>query len=305
MTATALPLQRPLLGIAFLLCAVACFVVLDTTVKYTSAAVSVLVAVWFRYLFQGVVVGGVMLLAPGPLRLKTDNPRFQLVRGLLLLAVSVLSFISVSLMPVGEFTAIVTLTPLVVTLLAALFLKERVSALRWMLVVGGFVGALLIVRPGGHSLGWVTLLPLLMVLVYASFQILTSHMARTENPVTTHFYTGWVGALAMTLTLPWAWNGIPDARTLALLCLVGLMGTVGHFFLILAYARAPASALSPYLYAQIGFAMLAGWWVFDHVPGPLEWTGVVLIAVCGVTAGWLTARQTPRGGHTSPELPEP
>jgi len=303
MSTTPEPVARPLHGIAFLLCAVACFVVLDTTVKYTSTAVSVLVAVWFRYLFQAVAVSAVMLLTPGPMRLKTDHPKFQVLRGLLLLSVSALSFISLSLMPVGEFTAIVMLAPLVVTLLAAVFLKEQVSPLRWALVAGGFAGALFIVQPGGHSLGWVTLLPLVMVLMYASFQILTSRMARTEHPMTMHLYTGWVGALAMTCVLPWAWTGVPDGQTLALLGLVGLMGTVGHFLLIMAYARAPASTLSPYLYAQIGFAMLAGWWVFDHVPGPMEWVGVGLIAVCGVTAGWLTARQTQ--ARTEPDVPEP
>ena len=296
---------RTLQGIGFLLCAVACFVVLDTTVKYTSAAVSVLVAVWFRYMFQALVVSAVMAVMPGPARLATAHPKFQIVRGLLLLSVSMLSFISVSHMPVGEFTAIVMLSPLVVTLLAAVFLKEHVSPLRWSLVAGGFGGALLIVQPGGHALGWVTLLPLLMVVIYASFQILTSRMARTEHPMTMHFYTGWVGALVMSTVVPFVWTELPDARTLLLLCLVGLMGTVGHFLLILAYARAPASTLSPYLYAQIGFAMVAGWWVFDHVPGHLEWLGVGLIALCGVTAGWLTARQGHAPSNAQSEVPEP
>ena len=296
---------RPLQGIAFLLCAVACFVVLDTTVKYTSAAVSVLVAVWFRYVFQALAVGAWVLLAPGPARLKTAHPRFQVVRGLLLLSVSMLSFISVSHMPVGEFTAIVMLSPLVVTLLAAVFLKERVSPLRWALVSGGFGGALLIVQPGGHALGWVTLLPLLMVVIYAGFQILTSRMARTEHAMTMHLYTGWVGALVMSAVVPFVWTELPDAHTLALLSVVGLAGTVGHFLLIQAYARAPASALSPYLYAQIGFAMLAGWWVFDHVPGTLEWLGVGLIALCGVSAGWLTAREGTATQSTQANVPEP
>ncbi|MBV1733258.1 MAG: DMT family transporter, partial [Hydrogenophaga sp.] len=84
---------------------------------------------------------------------------------------------------------------------------------------------------------------------------------------------------------------IPDSRTFALLCLVGLMGTVGHFLLILAFARAPASTLTPYLYTQIGFAMLCGWLVFNHIPGQLELTGIVLIVVCGATASWITARE--------------
>ncbi len=283
--------HRQGLGIAYLICAVACFVVLDTTVKYVTVAVPVLVAVWFRYLFQAVAVTLSVLPSQRRHLMRTAHPRFQLLRGVLLLAVSLLAFWSVSLMPVGEFTAIVMLTPLAVTLAAAVFLKERVDVLRWALVGGGFLGAMLIIRPGGQLAGWVTLLPLLMVALYAAFQILTSKLARTENPMTLHFYTGWVGALAMTLVLPWAWTALPDLATLAWLCLIGLAGTVGHFLLILAYGHAPASRLSPYLYAQIGFAMLAGWLVFDHVPGPLEWLGVGLIVCSGVTAAWLAARE--------------
>ncbi|NWF45674.1 DMT family transporter [Hydrogenophaga sp. D2P1] len=289
--AVARPGAQAALGITFLVMAVACFAVLDTAVKYVGAYVPILVAVWFRYVFQAVAVSTVMLPMRGRSLLLTRHPRFQVLRGCLLLMVSVLSFISVQYMPVGEFTAFVMTTPLVVTLLAALFLKERVAPMRWALVGGGFVGALLVFQPGGDVIGWASLLPLLMVVTYAWFQILTSQMARTEDPMTMHFYTGWVGALVATAILPLVWQTIPDTNTFALLCLVGLMGTVGHFLLILAFARAPASTLTPYLYTQIGFAMLCGWLVFNHIPGRLELTGIVLIVVCGATASWITARE--------------
>jgi drug/metabolite transporter (DMT)-like permease len=129
-----------------------------------------------------------------------------------------------------------------------------------------------------------------MVFTYAWFQILTSKMARTEDPMTMHFYTGWVGALVASLALPFVWQAIPDAGTFALLCLIGLMGTVGHFLLILAFKRTQASTLTPYLYGQIGFAMFCGWVVFGHVPGRLELVGIAMIVLCGATASWLTAR---------------
>jgi drug/metabolite transporter (DMT)-like permease len=272
----------------------ACFAVLDTAVKVVGAFISILVAVWFRYVFQAVAVTAVMLPLRGRRLWRTEHPRFQLLRGLLLLTVSVLSFVSVQFMPVGEFTAFVMTTPLVVTLLAATFLKEAVSPLRWALVGGGFVGALLVVQPAGATIGWASLLPLVMVFTYAGFQILTSRMARTEDPMTMHFYTGWVGALASTAVLPFVWPTMPDAHTFALLCLVGLMGTVGHFLLILAFARTPASTLTPFVYTQIAFAMLCGWLVFDHVPGPLESLGIALIVACGITASWMTARDNQR-----------
>ncbi|MDZ4358977.1 DMT family transporter [Hydrogenophaga sp.] len=278
------------LGITFLILATAFFAVLDTTVKYVGAFVPVLMAVWFRYVFHAVVVSAVMLPLRGRSLLQTAHPRFQVLRGALLLAVSAISFVALQYMPVGEFTAIVMITPLVVTLLAALFLRERVPLLRWALVAGGFAGALLVVQPGGDVIGWASLLPLVMVFTYAWFQILTSKMARTEDPMTMHFYTGWVGALLSSLVLPVVWQTIPDATTFALLCLIGLMGTVGHFLLILAFKRTQASTLTPYLYGQIGFAMFCGWLVFGHVPGRLELIGMAMIVLCGATASWLTAR---------------
>jgi drug/metabolite transporter (DMT)-like permease len=263
--------------------------------------VSVVVSVWFRYAFQAVAVSAFMLPPQRRRLLRTAHPRFQVLRGVLLTAISALAFISLQYMPVGAFTAIIMTAPLVVTLLAALFLNERVSALRWMLVAGGFAGTLLIVRPGGAVLGWASLLPLTLVVMYAWFQILTSKMARTENPLTMHFYTGWVGAVLSSLVLPLFWTVLPDGKTLALLILIGLMGTVGHFLLILAFARTQASTLTPFLYSQVGFAMLGGWLVFGHVPGTWELGGIALIVLCGATASWITAREK----RLPVEVPEP
>lgn len=290
-----------LAGILFLVTAVACFAVLDTTVKYVGATVSVVVSVWFRYAFQAVAVSAFMLPPQRRRLLRTAHPRFQALRGVLLTAISALAFISLQYMPVGAFTAIIMTAPLVVTLLAAVFLNERVSALRWMLVAGGFAGTLLIVRPGGAVLGWASLLPLTLVVMYAWFQILTSKMARTENPLTMHFYTGWVGAVLSSLVLPLFWTVLPDGKTLALLILIGLMGTVGHFLLILAFARTQASTLTPFLYSQVGFAMLGDWLVFGHIPGAWEFGGIALIVLCGATASWITAREK----RLPVEVPEP
>ena len=109
------------------------------------------------------------------------------MRGFQLLATSTLGFASLIYMPLGEFTAIIMLTPLMVTLLAAAFLRERVNLLRWLLVLGGFSGALPVVQPAGSAIGWANVLPLSLVVVYALFQILTSRMARTEDAMTMHF----------------------------------------------------------------------------------------------------------------------
>jgi len=277
-----------LLGISLLLVAVACFAVLDTTTKRVTMVVPVVMAIWARYFFQALLTTAVVLPLKGLDVLKTKNPRQQFTRGVLLASVTGLAFLSLKLLPVGEFTAIVMTVPLLVTLLAARLLGEHVSAQRVWLVCGGFVGTLIIVRPGTAVFGWQLLIPLALVIVNAAFQLLTSKMTRTEDAMTTQFYTTWVGTALTSVPLFWFWVPISDTRVLLELVLMGVAGCVGHFLLIMAFERSTAGTLMPYMYAQIGFAMLGGWWVFDHVPDHLSMIGIGLIALCGTAGGLLT-----------------
>ncbi|MDH6166736.1 drug/metabolite transporter (DMT)-like permease [Variovorax boronicumulans] len=283
--------ERILAGIGLVIVAVACFATLDTATKMSTAGVPILMGVWFRYAFQAVATTAVLLPLHGTSLLRTRHPRYQLLRGALLLVSSTLAFLSLRYMPLAEFTSIVLIAPLVITLLAATTLKEYVSPLRWALVAGGFIGTLVILRPGSDAFSWAVLLPIGLVLTNAWFQVLTSKLAQTENPLTMHFYTGWVGTLIASLALPFVWTTLPSWEWWALLCLMGFMGTVGHFILILAYQRAPASTLTPYLYAQIAFAMLGGWLVFSQVPDRYSLIGISMIAVCGAAGAWLTVRE--------------
>ncbi|MDB5874579.1 MAG: putative transporter [Ramlibacter sp.] len=281
-----------LAGIALVVAAGACFSALDTTTKYISVSVPLLMALWFRYAFQAIATTVTVLPVRGMSALRTLHPKFQVLRGVLLLASSLFAFASLKYMPVGEFTAIVMIAPLAITVLAATVLKEKVSAMRWALVAGGFAGTLVIIRPGGDAFHWASLLPLGLVSTNAWFQVLTSKLARTEDPVTMHLYTGWVGTLIASLALPFAWATLPDWHLWAALCFMGVLATVGHFMLILAYQRAPAATLTPYLYAQIAFAMLGGWLVFSHVPDRWSMVGIVMIAICGAGGAWLTVRES-------------
>ncbi|HXD43089.1 MAG TPA: DMT family transporter [Ramlibacter sp.] len=283
--------QTTLAGIVLVLGACACFSALDTTTKYVSASVPLLMALWFRYAFQAIATTVSVLPVRGMAALRTLHPKFQLLRGLLLLASSLLAFASLKYMPVGEFTAIVMIAPLAVTVLAATVLHERVSPTRWALVAGGFAGTLVIIRPGSQAFNWASLLPLGLVVTNAWFQVLTSKLARTEDPVTMHLYTGWVGALLATLALPLVWTILPVWWLWAALCFMGLAATVGHYLLILAFQRAPAATLTPYLYGQIAFSMLAGWLVFSHVPDEWSLLGIAMIAICSAGGAWLTVRE--------------
>jgi drug/metabolite transporter (DMT)-like permease len=281
-----------LAGITLVIAATGFFATLDTTTKFVSASVPLLMALWFRYFFQAIATTAVVLPLRGLAVLRTAHPKFQCLRGLLLLLSSLFAFLSLKYMPVAEFTAIGAIVPLLITLLAATALGEKVSALRWLLVLGGFAGTLIIIRPGGEDFTWALLLPLGMVATNTGFQVLTSRLAKTEDPITMHLYTGWVGTLLASLALPFVWTALPSWSLWGWLLLMGVAATVGHFMLILGYMRAPAATLTPYLYAQIAFAMVGGWIVFSHVPDGWSMIGMVMIAICGALGAWLTARES-------------
>ncbi len=293
--------RNALAGIALLLLAVACFATLDTTVKFVSTSVPIAMAMCFRFAFQAVSTTAVVLPLKGLAGLRTAHPRYQLLRGLLLVTSSALAFVSLRFTSVAEFTAIVSLTPLIITLIAALKLREKVSALRWALVVGGFVGTLIIIRPDGKDFNLAMLLPLALVVTSTWFQLLTSHLARTEDPTVTHLYTGWIGTIVATLALPFVWAPIESTTLWWAMGLIGVMGTVGHFLLILAYKQAAPSVLTPFLYGQIVFAMLGGWLLFSHVPDGWSLVGIAMITACGALGTWLTLRETRNSNRVAPE----
>ena len=279
-----------LAGIALVLCAVISFAALDTTTKWVSVAMPLLMVLFLRYLVQSVIATLTLLPTRGLALLRTQHPRFHLARGLLLILSSALAFLSLSLMPVGEFTAVVMVTPMLVTLMAARLLREKVQALQWLFVAGGFLGTLLVVRPGGESFSWVLLLPLTLVLVNTAFQLLTSRMAQTEDPLTLQFYTAWIGALVAGLPVFWFWQQPADWHVWAAILFMGVASSLGHLLLIWSFRKAPASALMPFMYAQIAFGMLGGWLVFKHRPDALAVAGMVLIAASGVAAALHGAR---------------
>lgn len=298
--------RRALAGIALVMLACAFFASMDAMSKYVvMAGVPVLVAVWGRYLFQALSTSAAVLPLRGLAVLRTRKPLFHCLRGLLLFSSSAFMFASLKHLPVGEVTAIIMVAPVLLTLLGATLLKEQVSVLRWLLVAGSFAGTLVIMRPGGDGFSAILLLPLAQVLCNVGFQVLTSQLARTEDPLTMHMYTGWTATVLATLALPLAWAGAPGGWAWALLAVMGVVASVGHLLLILAYQRAPATTLTPYLYVQIGFAMLAGWLVFSHVPDGVALLGMLLIALCGVAGAWLTLHESRTAARALQAGPRP
>ena len=286
---------HPLQGVILMLFALFFFALLDAAAKHLAQTFALPLLVWARYTFHCLLM--VVFLAPS-LRLRlvvTRKPVIQVVRALLLVAVSLLSLAAFRTMPLAETTAILLVTPLMVALLAARFLGEKVGLKRWLTIVVGFAGAMLIARPGGALTLNGILLSLGAALCYALYQVLTRQLSATENTFTMLFYTALTGTVVMSLSLPWFWSGpLPSGGEALLIASLGICGGTGHFLVTRAFRHAPASTLSPLTYAQLLWATLLGWQVFGQLPDAWSILGMMIIAASGLSIA-LAERATARG----------
>ena len=280
------------LGIGLIVLSCLSFSILDTSVKHALTLAPAAMLLWFRYGFQAVITLVLRLPVQGRALLATEHPRFQVARGLLLLVSTVCAFFSLKYLPVGEFTALVMLSPLVATGMSAWFLKVRVQRLSWVLLVSGLLGVVLVVHPGGSMFTWALVFPAVLVCANGGFQVLTSRLSGADNPYTTQFYTGLVGAVAFSPLLWYFWDGAALWAHWPWFLLLGICGAFGHLMLLRAFMHAPAPVLMPYIYTQIGFAMLMSWLAFDHVPDTLAWLGIGVSALSGVANALLVSHPT-------------
>ena len=262
--------------------AVILFTVMDAISKYLTRFYPVTNVLWARYLFHTLLV--VVVIAPrhGLGLIRTQRPGIQVLRGLLLAGASLLFVTAIKYMPLAEATAIQFISPLLVTLLAVLFLQEKVELSRWLAILAGFSGVLIIIRPGTGIFTWASLLPLGTAGLFASYQVLTRHYAGRESPFTLIFYPGLVGMLLLFLTLPFAWTSPQSLEHLVLLAVAGIIGGAGHLILIRAYELAPASRLAPFSYTQLVWVTLAGYVVFDNFPDNWSLAGISILVASGI-----------------------
>ncbi len=284
-------LHIPAAAVLLIVGAVFCFSLLDACVKFLAQSYPVPLLVWARYGLQAVAT--VVWLAPrmGLDLVRTPQLGLQLVRGTVLLASSLCFFSALRFLPLADATAINYMTPIVVILLSVAVLKERMTPLRWAFVGIGFFGMLLIVRPSASILHGAALLGLGAASFYATYQLLTRKLA-AEDPRVTLFYPALAGTILMTMVLPFIDRGeaMPWPH-MALVALTGALGTVGHFLFILAFQRAPASALTPFTYIQIVWATLLGWVFFGSFPDVFTFIGIAIIAGSGLMLAWHERRK--------------
>src|SRR6476660_1640374 len=271
-----------LTGIALMCGAVACFALLDTTAKYLNLYMSAWQVAWARYtgafLFPFIVSNP--WTRPGLTR--TNRPVLQLARSVLLLGSTLCNFAALRYLQLDEAIALIFSTPFFVAALSGPVLGEWVHWRRWTAIAVGFLGVVVVARPGAASFHPAALLSLSAALCYALYSIATRILARTDSNETTLFYSNVVGALALLPVVPLVWTTPSDPLVIALMVVTGVIGSFGHYLLIAAHRLAPAAVLSPFIYSEIVLVTALGFLVFGDVPNRFTLTGAAIVVASGL-----------------------
>ena len=270
-------------GVVFFLTALLLFAISDATAKYLTAFFAITLLVWVRYLSQLAFM--LVTIAPkmGRTIITTQRPLLMVLRALTQVASTVFVLLAFRSLPLAETTALVFISPLLVALLAGPLLDEKLRLRSWLATLAGFIGVLLIVRPGGAMAGLGVVYALASALTYSLYQILTRKLAASEPPMRQLFYIALVGSACTSCFLPLFWTGnLPTPTQAALLLSLGFYGGAGHFLLIRALHETPASTLSPMFYMQLLFATLLGWVIFGQWPDALSIVGMLIIGASGL-----------------------
>ncbi|MBV9557366.1 MAG: DMT family transporter [Pseudolabrys sp.] len=271
--------------------AVASFSCLDTTGKWLNHHMDTLQVVWSRYFFAFLFMLFFANPFTTPSLMKTKRPVFQVGRSCLLLGSTALNFFALRYLQLDEALAIMFATPFVVAVLSVSLLGEVVGWRRWTAICVGFLGVLIVTRPGFGGMHWAALLSGAGVFCYAFYSISTRILSKTDSSETTSFYTNLVGALVMTAIMPFVWTTPDSWKTFGLMVLVGSLGGGGHYLLIRGHRLAPASTLAPFIYTQMVWTTALGFLVFGDIPH--RWTVVGGLIVIG-SGLYLLHRETVR-----------
>jgi drug/metabolite transporter (DMT)-like permease len=286
-------------GILLMTASMVAFTSLDTAAKHLTQELPPAVAVFGRYAVALLISLAVVFRSGGPYLLVTRHPVLQAFRGVLLMVSTILNFIAMMHLQLAQTAAIFFTIPLWVCALSVPLLGEHVGWRRWLAVIAGFLGVLVIMRPGSDSFHWAMLLSIASSFCGAVYNIATRKVGGRDRAETSLFYVGFVGALAAATPLPFLWQ-TPQGLQWLLIIFIGIAGAVGHLMLIQAHRLAPASALAPFLYTQIVWMMIAGYLFFGDLPDLWTLIGAAIVVGSGLV---LFAREAATGRMK--EVPAP
>lgn len=279
------PHAHPLRGILLIMLAVFMFSSMDTLAKHMlkREAYPLPPLIFARYAVHLAFM--LALLAPrmGLNLVRTQRLGLQVLRGLLLVASTAFFYLSLTYLPLAEAAAISFVGPVLVAALSGPLLRERIGRRQWLAVGLGFLGVLIIVRPGGGVFTVHAVFPLICALLFSLYQVLTRKLAGRENAMTTLFFTALVGALITALPLPFTWQ-TPSMLQLTFMIGIGMFGGFGHFLLIRAVEHASPAALAPFVYTQLVWSTLLAFLAFGEFPDSGSLLGMAVIIAGGLVA---------------------
>ena len=255
--------------------------VMDGLAKYLSVDLPVLQIVWARYFFTVVITLSFIIIFFRKQLVWTSKPKLQLFRGLILLCANILFFYAISIISLTKALTLAFVAPLIVTALSPFILGEIVGYRRWLAVIIGFIGSLIVIRPGLIEFNLATLAALGTGFFYGIYIIITRKLHTADSPLLTLLITGVVGAIILSAYMPFSWIEPNPNQWLFMFC-IGLCASVGHFFLILSLKYADASKLAPFSYFEIVTNVIIGYYFFSDFPDMWTWVGLLIIINSGI-----------------------
>ena len=255
--------------------------IMDGFAKYLSTTIPVLQITWSRYFFTVVIALPIMLIFFRKNFKWTEQPKLQLIRGLLLFSANILFFYSISIISLAKALTLAFIAPLIVTILSPVFLNEKVGIRRWAAVIVGFIGSLIVLRPGFVEINLAGIAALGTGVLYGFYLIVTKKLHKSDHPLLTLLLTGVVGAIIGSLIVSFIWVE-PTIKEWCMMFAIGFFASIGHLFLILSLKYADASKLAPFGYFEIITNIVIGYYFFSHFPDNWTFLGLFIIISSGI-----------------------
>lgn len=280
-------------GVFWMCVAMLLLVGMDAIAKHLAQRFPVPEVIWARFTFHLLFMAP-LLARRLPLVAQSRNPRLQFLRGAMILLASSAMVTGLRYIPLAETNVLFAASPLIVTALSAPLLKERVGPRQWAGVIVGFLGVLLIVRPGFAAMHPAAAVVLLGAGFYAGSQIAARSLGSLDDPRTTVFYTALVCAVAMSAVVPFVWVA-PRPVDWAVMAAAGFLSMTGHLAATKAFQMAPAATVSPFNYSGMVWATLFGFLGFGDLPD--AWTVIGALVIVGSSLYVLRRRRIRRRGE--------
>jgi drug/metabolite transporter (DMT)-like permease len=283
--------RNRLIGIGLVSLTYVFFSLLDGSAKWLVGSIPVVVVVWLRFLTHALFATAVLLPMRGRALVRTRHLRWHALRAVMFVAMTGMNFWALQYLQLAVTSSIFFMVPIIVALLGAWLLAERIEAARWAAILAGFAGVLLIVRPGSGEFHAAMLLSVGNAFLVALFNLMTRRLAAYDSPETIQYLPAVGATLLLAPFAIAAWQAPPGPLEWAVACLLGVCGAAGHYLLALAHRYAPASVLAPFLYQQVIYMALFGYLVFGDLPSANVWLGSAVVVASGL---YLFARERRR-----------